>query len=314
MAADYEMMVEMYDDLGEDSAVFDDSDVAHVVVHENRVVGANLVPGLTVETAEMTDGVALQVGVEEGTQIDQRVHMCFGVLPEEGLQTIDLDVDIEADSMIDILAHCVFPNAVDITHEMEAQINVGPGASYRYLEKHVHGEGGGVDVIPRAKVHLAEGAHFGTEFELVQGRVGQIDIDYETWCAAESSLQMVARIAGSGDDRINIREVGHLAGESSAGALLSRIAVEGEAEAEVYNEMTASAPYARGHVDCKEVVQDDAIARAVPVVDVRHPLARVTHEASIGSVDSKQLQTLLVRGMDEEEAVEMIVQGMLGAS
>ncbi len=311
MSTDYEMMVDTYDQVGEDSDVFADSDVAHVVVHENRVVGANLVPGLRVETEELTNGVALQVGVDEGARIDQRVHMCFGVLPEEGLQEIVLDVDIEEESMIDILAHCVFPNAVDVTHEMEAEINVGPGASYRYLERHVHGEAGGVDVIPKAKVHLAEGARFETEFELVEGRVGEIDIDYETWCAAHSSLQMVARIAGSADDRINIREIGHLEGEEAVGALLSRISVEDEAVADIYNELTASAPYARGHVDCKEVVQDDAIARAVPVVDVRDPLARVTHEASIGSVDSKQLQTLLVRGMDEEEAVEMIVQGML---
>jgi len=59
-------------------------------------------------------------------------------------------------------------------------------------------------------------------------------------------------------------------------------------------------------------VQDNAIAKAVPIVEVKHPKAHVTHEAAIGSVDSKQLETLMSRGLTENEAVEFIIQGLLG--
>jgi len=81
----------------------------------------------------------------------------------------------------------------------------------------------------------------------------------------------------------------------------------------VYNKLSATAAHARGHVDCKEIVQDSAVATAVPIVEVRHPQARITHEAAIGSVDSKQLETLMSRGLSEEEAVGMIIEGLLGA-
>lgn len=54
-----------------------------------------------------------------------------------------------------------------------------------------------------------------------------------------------------------------------------------------------------------------AFAKAVPIVEVNHPLAHITHEAAIGSVDSKQLQTLLARGLSEEEATDMIIEGLL---
>ena len=37
--------------------------------------------------------------------------------------------------------------------------------------------------------------------------------------------------------------------------------------------------------------------------------AKVTHEAAIGSVDKKQVETLISRGLDESEAVDMIVRG-----
>jgi hypothetical protein len=64
-------------------------------------------------------------------------------------------------------------------------------------------------------------------------------------------------------------------------------------------------------VDCKEIIRDRAQARAIPIVDVQHPTAHVTHEAAIGSVDSKQLQTLMSRGLNEDDATDMIIQGLL---
>ena len=59
-------------------------------------------------------------------------------------------------------------------------------------------------------------------------------------------------------------------------------------------------------------MQGRAIAKAVPIVEVNHPRAHITHEAAIGSVDSKQLQTLMARGLDEEKATDLIIEGLLG--
>ena len=38
---------------------------------------------------------------------------------------------------------------------------------------------------------------------------------------------------------------------------------------------------------------------------------KVTHEAAIGRVDNKQVQTLMARGLEEERAIDLIVGGML---
>ena len=81
--------------------------------------------------------------------------------------------------------------------------------------------------------------------------------------------------------------------------------------AEFVNHLLTSGDRARGHVDCKEIVIGEAVAKAVPSVEVRNPSAHVTHEAAIGSVDSKQLQTLLSRGLNEDEATDLIVEGLL---
>ena len=96
-----------------------------------------------------------------------------------------------------------------------------------------------------------------------------------------------------------------------AGLIRSRIAVDGDACAEVLGITEGNAAYARGHVDCLEIVRERARVSAVPEMRVSHPLAKVTHEAAIGSVDHRQLETLLSRGVSPEEAVDIIVRGML---
>jgi len=259
---------------------------------------------------ELEDGIRADIRVDEGTVIAKTVHMCFGMLPKEGIQRIDMDVRVEKNATLSVLAHCVFPNAVDVRHIMDARIRIEENASYSYLEKHIHGDTGGVNVIPKARIKLAEHAKFRTEFELIEGRVGKIDVDYSTDCSPFSMLEMIARINGRGDDVIKIQETGHLAAHAT-GVLTSKIALRENARAEIFSKLTAAGPFARGHVDCKEIVKDNAVATATPIVEVHHPQAHITHEAAIGSVDSKQLQTLMSRGLDEEEATELIIQGLL---
>jgi len=286
-------------------------DIAHLFIHHHKVVASHLVPGLDVQVDEEKDHVKVKVNVAKGTVIAQPVHMCFGMMPKEGVQRLVMDVRIEEKSQVGILAHCAFPNAVKVQHEMDAVITIGEGASYSYFERHIHGASGGVTVLPHAKIHLLQGAKFRSEFELLKGRAGRIDIDYKTTCEKRSVLEMIARINAKEDDHITIRETGHLNGDYSRGVLTSRVAVRDQARADVYNKLTASGSYARGHVDCTEIIQDNGRVSATPIVEVSNPRAHITHEASLGSVDSKQLQTLMARGLTENEATDLIIQGLL---
>lgn len=57
---------------------------------------------------------------------------------------------------------------------------------------------------------------------------------------------------------------------------------------------------------------DRAVAKAIPIASVTHPQAKVTHEAAIGSVDRHQMETLMAHGLTPEDAVDVIVKGILG--
>jgi uncharacterized protein len=55
----------------------------------------------------------------------------------------------------------------------------------------------------------------------------------------------------------------------------------------------------------------DARASAIPRLVVNDDRAKLTHEAAIGSVDKKQVETLMARGLTEDEAVDVVVRDML---
>jgi len=308
---DYELMLDAYAKAGGVPSVFKDSNIAHLIVHKNKVIGSSSVKGLILEPKETETGIDVVLTVEKGIKIENIVHLCFGIIPQEGIQEINIKARIEDDARVKLFAHCVFPNAVKIIHKMEAEIEIGNNAYYEYNEVHFHGETGGIEVVPKARIKVGNNSHLVTNFSLLHGRVGVFNLDYESEILDNSTLDMTAKIYGYGDDRIKIREAGYLRGRASRGLLKSRIAVKDNAISEIINELTASAPDAKGHVDCVEVIQGNAQAKAIPIVNVTNELAKVTHEAAIGRVDKKQVQTLMARGLEEEKAIDIVVGGML---
>ncbi len=309
---DFEAIVAAYEASGGDPRVFKSPKVASLVVSGNQVLGANEIPGLSMTAEQLPDGVKAQVVVEPGTHVELPVHLCFGVIPAEGVQRIISSFEIGAEASVEFIAHCTFPNATHVQHIMEGTIHVGAGATMRYKETHFHGEAGGVEVLPKARVVVDRKGRYFSTFSLSRGRAGKVDFDYEVDVDADGVAELDAKVLGYEDDDITVRETIRLNGERARGLAKSRIAVQGHARTQVIGSTEGNAPFARGHVDCVEIVRDQATAHALPIVRVTDPRAQVTHEAAIGTVDKKELETLMSRGLEEDQAVDVIVRGMLG--
>jgi len=280
--------------------------------HENRVLSADGVPGVRLKYEAKENGVIAELLIEENIKVERPVHLCFGILPEEGLQEIGLRVEVGSGAEARVIAHCVFPNAVKVIHKMDAVINIGDNARFSYGETHYHGDSGGIEVIPKAKVTLGEKAMYENTFSLVEGCVGKLDFDYEIFSGARSVAELIAKVYGKKDDFIKIAERVNLNGNDARSLIKSRVVLRDRAQAEVIGETYGNAPRARGHVDCIELVNgEQAVAKAIPIVSVTDETAKVTHEAAIGSVDRRQVETLMARGLDENEAVDVIVRGIL---
>jgi len=310
--SELDSLLKVFDSQGGDRAIINDAQTAHMMASGHQLLSQRQVPGLELSAEETADGIAADIRVLRGAQLAHPLHLCFGVLPAVGRQCIRTHLVLEEGAHADIIAHCFFPNAERVEHLMDAVIEIGAGASLNYAEGHYHGPYGGATVVPKAKVIVGKGGLYLSDFSLTTGRVGRLDIDYEVEAGEDAVVELTARVFGHGTDVIRIRERVVLAGRGARGLIKTRVALEHDASAEIIGITEGNAARARGHMDCMEIVKDRAVASAEPVVRVTHPEAKVTHEAAIGSVDHQQLETLMAHGLSPEQAVDLIVGGLLG--
>jgi len=68
----------------------------------------------------------------------------------------------------------------------------------------------------------------------------------------------------------------------------------------------------KANVRCDSIIADrKSVAETVPVIDVRSSDATIQHETAVGRISDDQLFYLMSRGIDENEAVSLIVRGFI---
>ena len=286
---------------GIDSAVLTDPNTAHIVADGQTLVSRQTIPGLSINIDERDDLTIAEIAIARDIRIAQPVHLCFGLLQGIGSQHFSVHIKLEPGA-----------NATIVRHSMEKTITIDEGAELDFMDGHIHGVSSGIEVRTTGKVSVGKHARYSADFSLTAGRVGHLEFEETVQADDYAMVELVSRIFGHENDLIKINEAVNLNGRFSRSMIKSRVALEGEARADIVGITEGRAEGARGHMDCLEIIKDQAIGQSMPVVRVCHPLAKITHEAAIGTVDKKQLETLIAHGLSPEQATDMIVLGILG--
>ncbi len=309
---EYKTLVDIARSTGGLKSVLGDQDAVYVVVHANKILDRNVLPGVDIEADETEHGIRARITVREEVVLPKPVHLCFGHLGETGRQEINSSIIIEKGARAEFLAHCIFPNAARFVHAMEGSIEVREGGVFTYREVHVHGPEGRIEVRPVSRVELKDRASYLGEFDLVEGRVGDLDINVDVQAVGkQSNVELTSKIYGKYDDSCKVTDTIRLLGEGSSALVKARVVLRDESTGRFLGLVEGAAAGARGHVDCTEIIQGNASAEASPVVKATHPDAEVTHEAAIGRIADDKIEGLMAKGLTEDEAVDAIVSGLL---
>ncbi|ALV63418.1 Iron-sulfur cluster assembly protein SufB [Thermococcus sp. 2319x1] len=123
--------------------------------------------------------------------------------------------------------------------------------------------------------------------------------------------ELVSKVKAVKDDSVEVGEIAYLNGNHSRANLKTTVMAFDNARANVINEAYSLGDYAKGHVECHEIVKGNADVQTVPLLRVKNDKAELTHEASIGRINEAQLMQLMAKGLSEEEAAELIIKGLL---
>ncbi len=72
------------------------------------------------------------------------------------------------------------------------------------------------------------------------------------------------------------------------------------------------ATHAKAKVECDALMIDDkSQSNTFPYIDVKEPTTNLAHEATVGKISEEQIFYLMSRGLNEEQAAQMIVSGFI---
>ncbi|AEX84899.1 hypothetical protein XO10_02350 [Marinitoga sp. 1135] len=311
-AKEFEMIEKAYEQAGGDISNLLSKDIVSIIISGDKILGKNTVEGINIIIHKAEDGVVdYEMIIDDGVKMDKPIHLCVGFLRNQGEQYIKVKYTIGNNCDVKFLSHCSFPFG-KIHHKMDSEMYIGENSIVFMEDEHFHNEKDGIFLETYYYTKVAKNSVFDSRFRLTKSRAGELKIEMTVDLDESSKALLESKVWGKKDDKINIKEVVNLNGEKASGIAKTYVFAQDSTNAEVINEAYGNAPYSKGHIECTEISKGSNVhVSTIPILRVNNDLAELTHEASVGRVNPQQLETLMAKGLTEDEATELIIKGIL---
>ena len=244
-----------------------------------------------------------------GAKIPDPVQSCLFIKANRAGQAVHNLVIVEEGAELHILTGCAVSQ--DIQHGIHIGISefyVKKGGKLTFTMIHNWGED--IEVRPRSVGMVEEGGEFQNNYILLK-TVKDLQ-SYPTIhlrgkdavCRFNSVMVAPKGSYIDSGSRIVMHEPG-CRGEiiartiTTGGTIINRGDIQGK-----------SVP-GRGHLECKGLIIGDGVIHAIPELYASVEGVELSHEAAVGKIAQEEIEYLMARGMDEEEATSTIVRGFL---
>jgi hypothetical protein len=252
------------------------------------------------------------IHVKKGAKVVFPIQACLYMPRDKTTQKVHNIIILEENSELQLITGCATgPSVGSGTNLGITEQYIGKSA--RLTSTMIHSWGSKVEVRPRSGTIVEEGGRFvSTYCSLRPAR--NIQTESTAWLnGSNASAKYVTIVLGSEGSTIDTDSEVHLNGVNSSAEITSRVVCTG---GHIYQRglLSGNAKDCRAHVDCAGMILDakkDGFIQAVPGLRSLHPDARMSHEASIGKIAPEQVAYMQSRGMEEHEAISMIIRGFL---
>ena len=244
-----------------------------------------------------------------GLQVLNPVQSCLYIAKEGFSQNVHNVVIAEEGSKLQVITGCATsPHLVSGLHVGVSEFYVKKGAQLHFTM--IHDWGREVNVRPRTVVHVEAGGVFVSNYISLKP-VGSLQMFPTTHLAGEGAVARFNSIlVASQGCHLDVGARVILSAPNTRAEIISRaIAAGGSIVAR--GELIGKAPGIKAHLECKGLILKEGLMHAVPEIRGYVPGVEMSHEAAVGKIDQGEIEYLMARGVDEEEAVSMIVRGFL---
>ncbi|MEJ2642368.1 MAG: SufD family Fe-S cluster assembly protein [Desulfosarcinaceae bacterium] len=249
------------------------------------------------------------IRVHAGTKVDHPIQSCLYIAKNNFSQNVHNIVIIEKGAEAHIITGCATaPHLTSGLHVGVSEFYIEENAVLNFTMVHDWGEK--VNVRPRTVTHVAAGASYISNYISLKpvGSLQMFPTTYLEGPGAVARFNSVLVAAEGAHLDVGSRVV--LNAPRTRAEIISRaIAAGGRIIAR--GDLVGNHPEIKAHLECKGLILKEGLMHAVPELSGSVPGVEMSHEAAVGKIDRREIEYLMARGLDEEEAVSTIVRGFL---
>ena len=247
-----------------------------------------------------------------GAKITEPVQSCLMIGSEEALQTVHNIIIVEEGAELEIVTGC-------LTHDtVKRALHIG--VSEMYIKKGgkltfsmIHDWEESVEVRPRTGIRIEEDGLLTNNYVCLKP-AKSIQTNPSAYLEGERAAAYFNTIAvAHPGSTLDMGSKIYLNAPNTKTEIISRtITIGGEVISR--GDIIGNATKVYGHLECNGLVlSDKGSQRAIPALEANAMDVEMTHEAAIGRIARDQVEYLMTRGLDENEATGLIVRGFLSA-
>ena len=250
--------------------------------------------------------------VPKGAKLNKPLQSYFRMNSSQLGQFERTLIIVDEGAEINYIEGCTAPTySKDSLHAAVVEVIVHKNALARYTT--IQNWSSNVLNLVTKRAHVYENA----SMEWIDGNMGSsINMKYPSCLLLERKAKgtMISiAVAGKGQNQDAGAKMIHLAPETSSNIISKSISHSGgrvNYRGKVY--IHDKAHNSKAHIECDTIILDkDSFSDTIPINIVKNSTSTVEHEATVSKVSEDQLFYLMSRGLNEEQATEMILMGFI---
>lgn len=246
-----------------------------------------------------------------GAKITAPVQSCLLLKKSKSVQNVHNIIIAEEGSEMHIITGCAAPSSVEKSLHL--------GVSEFYIKKSaklsftmIHNWSEKTLVRPRSATIVDENGIFLSNYAILSPLKSIQTFPKVRLVGLYAKTEINSVVNGVGDSEYDIGGLVSLEARKATGKVVSRSIANDRSRIIARGDLIGLVGDTRARLECDGLLlSSDASIRAIPMLDARIEGAELSHEATVGKVGAEQLNYLMSRGLDEDEATSLIVSGFM---
>ncbi len=251
------------------------------------------------------------IRAKAGTKIAMPVQSCLIMKKNQTVQNVHNIIIAEEGSELHIINGCATPSNVEQSlHLGVTEFYVKKNAQLTFTMVHRWSEK--TDVRPRSAAIVEENGTYISSYALLSPLKSIQTFPKVRLVGSGAKSDLYSIVYGTKNSKYDIGGLLSLEAPRTSGKVISRSIATDSSEIIARGDLVGLSSQTKARLECDGLlISDSAVIRAVPMLAAHAEGAELSHEATVGKVGAEQLNYLMSRGLNEEEATSLIIRGFV---